>query len=45
MDEIITHKQLMVLAPSETEIEVSMKKFRQAAYKFEFKSKRAGMVS
>ena len=43
-DEIKIHKQMMVLAPSETEIEVDIKKFRQAAYKFEFKSKHASMV-
>lgn len=30
----------MLLAPSETQIEVGIRKFRQAAYKFEFKSKR-----
>ncbi len=40
MDEVKTHKKLMLLAPSETQIEVGIKKFRQAAYKFEFKSKR-----
>lgn len=40
VDEVKTHKKLMLLAPSETQIEVGIKKFRQAAYKFEFKSKR-----
>lgn len=40
VNEVRTHKKLMLLAPSETQIEVGIKKFRQAAYKFEFKSKR-----
>ena len=44
VDEIITHKQMMVLAPSETDIELGIKRFRQAAYKFEFKSKRASLM-
>lgn len=40
VEEVRSHKQLMVLDPQHTHIEDSMKRCRQAAYKFEFKSKR-----
>ena len=40
MDEIRSRKQKMLLAPSDTPIEVEIKKVRQAAYKFEFTSRR-----
>jgi hypothetical protein len=39
-DEIRNRKQRMLLAPSDTPIEVEIKKVRQAAYKFEFTSRR-----
>ena len=40
VEEVRSYKQLIVLDPQHTHIEASVKRCRQAAYKFEFKSKR-----
>ena len=44
-DDIRNKKQMMLLAPSETPMELEIKKFRQAAYKYEFIAKRKSCIA